>query len=107
LAYFVNVEDRDQVYLDGLPLSAEAKARLDDFIDYAIAKVEDSFRNDPANRPHPNSHFFRLEFLIRDVWGDGLYHKVTFVVSNDMLPPAFSSSSLWITNRHRRSPSRP
>lgn len=83
MAYLVNLEEREQAYLDGLPLSEQAKARLDDFIDYAIANVKDSFRNDPANRPRPDSHFFQIVFFIRDMWGDRLYHKVTFVVSDE------------------------
>lgn len=83
MAYLVHFDEREQAYLDFLPLSAEAKGRLDEFIDYAIANVMDSFRNDPANRPRPDSHFFQIEFFIRDIWGDGLYHKVTFVVSEE------------------------
>jgi hypothetical protein len=83
LAYFVHIEDSDQAYLDGLPLSDEAKGRLDDFIDYAIANVDDSFRNDPDNRPYPNSPIFRREFLILDISGDRRYHKITFYVSDE------------------------
>lgn len=59
MAYLVNISDSDQAYLDGLPLSETANGRVDDFIDYAVANVDDSFRNDPANRPSPNSHFFQ------------------------------------------------
>jgi hypothetical protein len=83
LAYLVNISDSDQAYLEGLSLSDTAKGRLDDFIDYAIANVDDFFRNDPANRPSPNSPFFQVDFLILDSWGDGLYHKITFVVSEE------------------------
>lgn len=80
---FCTLEDRDQAYLEGLSLSDEAKGRLDDFISYAIANVDDSVRNDPANRPFPNASIFQLAFLILDGWGDGRYHKITFVISDE------------------------
>ncbi len=83
MSYFVHISDRDQAYLDGLPLSDTAKERVDDFIDYAIANVNDSFRNDSANRPYPNDHFFQVEFLLLDSWGDGSYHRITFVISDE------------------------
>lgn len=83
MAYHIHIEDRDQAYLDGLSLSDEAKGRLDDFIDYAIANVADSFRNDPANRPFLNSAVFQLDFFILDFWGDRGFHKVTFLVSDE------------------------
>ncbi len=83
MAYFVHIEDRDQSYLDGVPLSDEAKRRLDDFVDYGIANAADSFRNDPANRPFPNDAIFRLDFLILDRWGDNRLHKLTFFVNDD------------------------
>lgn len=83
MAYHVHIEDRDQAYLDGLSLSDEAKGRLDDFIDYAIANVDDSFRNDPANRPFPNAPIFQLNFLFLDIWGDRRLHKITFHVSDE------------------------
>jgi hypothetical protein len=83
LAYLVHVEDRDQAYLDSLSLSVEAKRRLNDFIDYAIANVEDTVRNDPANRPFPNAPIFQLDFLILDSWGDKRFHKITFHVNDE------------------------
>lgn len=83
MAYYVHIEDGDHAYLDGLSLSDEAKGRLDDFIDYAIAKVDDSFRNDPANRPFPNASIFQLDFLILDSWGDSRIHKISFYVSDE------------------------
>ena len=83
MAYLGNISDRDQAYLDGLPLSDTAKRRVDDFIDYAIVNVDDSFRNDPANLPSSNAHFFQVDFLILDSSGDGRYHNITFVVSDE------------------------
>lgn len=82
MSFYVHIEDRDQAYLDGLSLSEEAKRRLDDFIDYAIANVDDSFRNNPASRPFPNVSIFQLDFLILDSWGDERIHKITFYVSD-------------------------
>ncbi len=83
MAYFVHIEGRDQAYLDGLPLSEEAKKRLDDFIDYAIANVGDSVRNDPANRPLANGRIFLLDFFILDSWGDGRFHRISFYVNDE------------------------
>lgn len=83
MAYYVHIEDSDQAYLDGLSLSEEAKGRLHDFIIYAIANVDDSFRNDPANRPFPNVAIFQLDFLILDRWGDNHIHKMTFYISDE------------------------
>lgn len=83
MAYYIHIEDRDQAYLDGLSLSDEAKGRLDDFIDYAIANVADAVRSDPANRPFSNSPIFQLDFLILDSWGDGRLHKIAFHVSDE------------------------
>jgi hypothetical protein len=83
LAYHIHIEDRDQAYLDGLALSEEAKKRVDDCIDYAIANVSDSFRNDPANRPFLNFAVFKLDFILLDFWGDGRVHKLTFHVSDE------------------------
>ncbi|MHB1423557.1 MAG: hypothetical protein ACYC3I_10255 [Gemmataceae bacterium] len=83
MAFFVHIEDKDQAYLDGLSLSDEAKGRLDDFINYAIANVDDSVRTDPAHRPFPNAPIFQLDFLILDSWGDRRFHKITFYVSDE------------------------
>jgi hypothetical protein len=53
LSYIVHISDADRAYLDNLPLSEDAKERVAGFIEYAIADVDDTFRNDPANRPDP------------------------------------------------------
>lgn len=83
MAFFVHLEDREQAYLDSLSLSEEAKGRLDNFVNYAIANVDDSARNDPANRPFANVSIFQLDFFILDSWGDGRFHKITFYVSDE------------------------
>jgi hypothetical protein len=69
LSYLLHIEDADEAYLNNLPLSDEAKRRVDDFIDYAIRNVDDHFRNDPANRPcGPGSPYFRCHLILRDRW---------------------------------------
>jgi hypothetical protein len=51
VAYAVHIVDADRAYLDGLPLTARAQAKVADFIDYGIAQVEDHYRKDPAGAP--------------------------------------------------------
>jgi hypothetical protein len=46
LPFLVHITDADRAYLAGLPLSDTARERVEDFIDYAIAGVDDAFRND-------------------------------------------------------------
>jgi hypothetical protein len=86
LAYQVHISDADRAYLDSLPLSDEAKERVEDFIDYAIANVTDAFRQDPANRTQPGAPYFQTQLLLFDKWGDGHYHAVNFVVDDRPAP---------------------
>jgi hypothetical protein len=81
--YDLQITDRDQAYLDNLPLSDKGRDKLSDFVDYAIAQVHDDFRNDPANRPAPG-HFQR-DFLILDTdpSGNATVHKINFIVKDD------------------------
>ncbi|HTU18973.1 MAG TPA: hypothetical protein VMG10_13010 [Gemmataceae bacterium] len=83
MAYSMMITDADRDYLDQLPLSPTARGRVEDFIDYAIANVTDAFRNDPGNRPRTNAPYFQVDFFILDTWGDGCYHKITFIVSDE------------------------
>jgi hypothetical protein len=82
LPYFVHITDADRAYLAGLPLSDTAKEAVGDFIDYAIARVDDAFRNDPANRTQPDARYFHRDLLLRDKWGDGQFHRVDFFVND-------------------------
>ena len=84
MGYHVHLTDDVLTYLYTLPLSTQAKKRLDDCIDYAIAKVDDAFRMDPANRPSANHPCFMRDFIIADAGADGeiTAHKITFVVSD-------------------------
>jgi hypothetical protein len=78
----VHLTDADKAYLDNLPLSARAKARLADFIDYGLARVDVAFRTDPENRVGPNKSFFKRDFLLVDTWGDDRWHRIKFVVDD-------------------------
>ena len=82
LSYFVHLSSADRAYLDSLPLSDDAKESVEDFIDYAIAGVDDAFRNDPANRPYPGKPYFVIQLLLLDKTGDGRIHAVRFLVND-------------------------
>ncbi len=86
MPYFVHITDADRAYLNSLPLSDKAKERVEDFIEYAIAQVDDAFRNDPANRTRPDTGYFHTDLLLFDVWGDGQLHRINFVVDDEYAP---------------------
>jgi hypothetical protein len=83
LPYFVHITDADRAYLASLPLSETAKERVEDFIEYAIAQVDDAFRNDPANRTQPHTGYFKRDLILLDVWGDGKCHRIEFIVNDE------------------------
>ena len=60
-----------------------AKERIDDFIDYAIANVDDTFRQDPANRTPPDLRYFQSQLLLFDQWGDQRVHRLDFFVNDE------------------------
>jgi hypothetical protein len=82
----LQISDAEQAYLDALPLSPEARKRLDQFIDQGIASVSDKFRLDPANRPNPSGPFFVAQLILLDLWGDGRLHLLDFHVRDDTAP---------------------
>lgn len=84
MPYQVDISDAERVYLDGLPLSPEAKERLNRFVGQVIADMPDSFRLDPENRLGPGSPYFLVQYLILDRWGDGHIHTIDFHVRDDM-----------------------
>jgi hypothetical protein len=86
LSYLVHSSDADRAYLANLPLSDEAKEAVEDFIGYAIADVDDAFRNDPANRPYPGQPYFETRLLLLDRGGDGRLHVVHFIVNDAGAP---------------------
>ena len=86
MPYQVDISDADRAYLDGLPLSREAKERIDRFVEQFIANVPDEFRLDPANRPDPAAPYFRVQHILLDVWGDHRVHTVDFYIQDDAAP---------------------
>jgi hypothetical protein len=66
-----------------LPLSDRAKASVEDFIDYAIAQVDDAFRNAPAKRLGVGSPYFQRQLLLVDFWGDRRFHRLDFVINDE------------------------
>jgi hypothetical protein len=78
----VHLTDADKAYLENLPLSAKAKARLTDFVAYGLVRVDGAFRADPENRVGPDGAFFKRDFFIVDGWGDDRWHRVEFVVDD-------------------------
>jgi hypothetical protein len=86
LPYQVDISDADRAYLDGLPLSPEARERIDRFVEQFIANVPDEFRLDPANRPDPGLPYFRVQHILLDVWGDHRVHTVDFHIRDDGAP---------------------
>ena len=82
MSFLVHISDADRAYLDSLPLSAEAKERVDKFIVDSIANVSDQFRLDPQNRLGPGAPYFHIQYLILDVWGDRKIHGIDFHVND-------------------------
>lgn len=83
MAFDLHIADTEQAYLDALPLSVEAKERVDQFIQQFIVNVSDDFRLDEANRPNPAGPYFRVHYLLWDRWGDGRMHTLEFQVRDD------------------------
>jgi hypothetical protein len=86
LPYHIYISDREQAYLDSLPLSPEAKERINRFVEQFIAQVPDDFRLDNANRPIPGAPYFLVQHIILDIWGDGRIHAVDFHIRDDSAP---------------------
>ena len=78
MAYAIHILDRDQGYLDVLPLSPQAKEIVNRFIEQFIADVSDEFRRDPENRPYPDGPIFRVQDVLLDRRGDNRLHTVDF-----------------------------
>ncbi len=83
MSFHVHISDADQAYLAGLPLSPEAKERIDKFVEDFIANVSDEFRLDAENRPNLDKPYFRVQHLILDIWGDGRIHAIDFYIQDD------------------------
>ena len=83
MPFHLDIPDAERAYLDGLPLSPEAKGRIDRFVEQFIANVPDGFRLDPENRPKPDAPYFRVQYVFLDRWGDGRMHRIDFHVRDD------------------------
>ncbi len=86
MPYHLHISDTDRAYLDGLPLSWEAKKRIAESVEEFLVNVSDDFRLDPENRPHPDKPYFLVRHLILDQWGDGRMHTIDFHVRDDSAP---------------------
>jgi hypothetical protein len=83
LPFHVHISDREQAYLDNLPLSSQAKENIKRFVEEFFAEVTDEFRLDPQNRPFPN--LFLTRYVILDYWGDRGMHTIDFYVQDDKI----------------------
>jgi hypothetical protein len=80
LRYLVAVMPRDEQYIEGLPISEQAKLLITRFIAVRIGMVSDAFREAQRIAGTP---YFRMKLVFRDWWGDNLDHVVDFVVKDD------------------------
>jgi hypothetical protein len=85
LPFHIHISDAEQAYLDNLPLSAEAKRRINQFVDQFVTNVSDEFRLDPLNRSSPDSSSFLVQYILLDVWGDGRVHTIDLHVRDDQV----------------------
>ncbi len=83
MPFEIYIPEAERAYLDGLPLSSEAKDRINRFIEQHVANASDGFRLDPENRPRPDSPYFVIRHVILDRWGDGRMHTVDFHIRDD------------------------
>lgn len=79
LEYRESVRD----YLRNLPLTREGRVKLNAALIQMAAKVPDSFRCDPVNRPGPISPFYHFTWVFKD---GGRWWKL-FVVVDDSTAP--------------------
>jgi hypothetical protein len=83
LSFHIDIPVAERAYLDGLPLSPQAKERLDRFVEEFIADIPDEFRLNPENRLSPDSPYFLVQHIILDIWGDHGVHAIDFYVRDD------------------------
>ena len=104
MAFHVHISDADRAYLDGLPLSPEAKNRTSEFVGNLGNGFLDEFRLDPDNRPDPDRPYFRIQHVFLDRWGDGRMHVIDFHIKDD---GARFGVLLIVYIEHRTLPARP
>jgi hypothetical protein len=83
VSFHLDFSDNHRAYLDGLPLSPEAKDRVDQFVEQHIANVSDQFRLDPENRPWTDKPYFVVRLILLDIWGDRGIHTIEIYVRDD------------------------
>jgi hypothetical protein len=83
VAFLVHIPDAERAYLDALPFSPDAHARIHEFIDQFIANIPDEFRLDPENRHGPESPYFFVRHILLDAAGDGKLHSIDFHIRDD------------------------
>src|SRR5438105_994333 len=83
MPYQVHMEERDQRFLDGIPLTDRAREALRDFITYGLAGVTDEFRLDPANRV---GNYFRRDLTLVDEDSQGVKRCNQFDFTVDDTP---------------------
>jgi hypothetical protein len=77
--YDLDAPEHELEYWENLPLSSTAKQRVQEF----IADISDEFRLRSENRLGPGSPYFKIEYVIRDVWGDHRLHRIDFHIRDD------------------------
>jgi hypothetical protein len=82
VAYYVEIGDRSRSYLDSLPLSDDARARLRNLLIKTLEQIGDDLRLDPLVRHPAGDTLFCQDVLIRDIAGDGRSHVLHCVVSD-------------------------
>lgn len=83
MPFDLDIPDAERAHLNSLPLSPEAKERLNRFVEQFIANISDEFRLNPENRPKPDAPYFLVQHLILDRWGDGRMHTIDFHLRDD------------------------
>ena len=83
MSFHIDIPDVERTYLDGLPLSPEARKRIDRFVEEFIAEIPHEFRLNPENRLCPDSPYFLVQLIILDRWGDGRMHRIDFHIRDD------------------------
>lgn len=81
MRYLLEYRQSVRDYLRNLPLTREGRVRLNANLIVLTAEVPDSFRSDPANRPHPSSPFYHFTYHFKD---GGRWWKLFMVVDDSM-----------------------
>jgi hypothetical protein len=83
VAYDIFVSEKDEAYLENLPLSARAKEKVKRFITGPIANISDEGRFNSENRPDASKPCFKMSLFLLDFWGDRHAHTLEFHIRDD------------------------